>query len=66
MDVAVAQIECGGPVKMQLPGYRVRTKGHQRQYRHAAEALNQAERPVLYVGGGVIVAQASEEIENTG
>ncbi len=62
VDVAVAKIECGAPAKMELPGYRVRTKGHLRQIKLASEALNQAERPVLYVGGGVIAAGAAEEL----
>ena len=43
-----------------LPGYKPRLVGHARQIRAAAEAINAAERPVLYVGGGVIISGASD------
>ncbi|HUS92657.1 MAG TPA: biosynthetic-type acetolactate synthase large subunit [Phycisphaerae bacterium] len=45
-----------------LPGYKPRGGGHDRQIRAAAEAINAAERPVLYVGGGVVIAGASDEL----
>ncbi len=45
-----------------LPGYRPRYKGNQRQIRLAAEAINASERPVLYVGGGVILSGATQEL----
>jgi acetolactate synthase-1/2/3 large subunit len=47
-------------VEMQLPGYRPRFKGHLRQIQLAAEAINKATNPVLYVGGGVIISEACE------
>lgn len=47
---------------MALPGYRPRYKGNQRQVRLAAEAINASERPVLYIGGGVISSCAAEEL----
>lgn len=63
VDVSVAQHESHGRVKMDLPGYRVRNKGHMRQIAMAAEAINGSERPVLYVGGGVILANAAAELQ---
>jgi acetolactate synthase-1/2/3 large subunit len=62
VDVAVAKCQTGGPVEMDLPGYKVRTKGHTRQISTAAQAINKSERPVLYVGGGIISANAGEEL----
>ncbi len=62
VDVAVAKYSTGGLVEMELPGYRVRTKGHTKQVSTAAEAINKSKQPVLYVGGGVIIANASEEL----
>ncbi len=38
------------------------TEGNQKQIRLAAKALANARRPVLYVGGGVVAANASEEL----
>ena len=62
VDVQVNKASTDGPDKMDLPGYRVRTKGHARQISMAAEAINKSRQPVLYVGGGVIIANASEEL----
>ncbi len=45
-----------------LPGYKPRSEGNIKQVRIAAKALANAKRPVLYTGGGVINANASEEL----
>src|SRR3954452_23330973 len=45
-----------------LPGYRPRERPNGRQVRRAAEALCAARRPVLYVGGGVVQADACAEL----
>ena len=62
VDIQVNKASTDGPDKIDLPGYRVRTKGHARQISMAAEAINNSKQPVLYVGGGVISANASEEL----
>ncbi len=50
------------PPKLDLPGYRPVTKAHGKQIQAAAQMLAEAKRPVLYVGGGVIRAQASAQL----
>jgi acetolactate synthase-1/2/3 large subunit len=50
------------PVEAQLPGYRPVTKPHAKQIREAAKLLATSKRPVLYVGGGVLKAQATTEL----
>jgi len=62
VDVEVAKCETDGSAEMKLPGYRIQTGGHARQISMAAKAINKSERPVLYVGGGVISANASDEL----
>jgi len=62
VDVQVAKWEMGRPAALDLPGYKVRTKGHSRQIAMAAEAINKSEQPVLYVGGGVIAANAADAL----
>ena len=47
---------------MHLAGYKPTVTGHIKQIRAAARAILDAERPVLYVGGGVISAGASDEL----
>jgi len=48
------------PPKIDLPGYRPVTKAHGKQIIAAAELIAAAERPVLYVGGGVIRSGAEK------
>ena len=62
VDISVGKLPCNGKAALDLPGYRLRSKGHARQISMAAEAINRSERPVLYVGGGVIISNASEEL----
>src|ERR1700761_5041995 len=44
-----------------LPGYKVYTEGHAGQIRRAAQMIWEAKRPMVYAGGGVLAADASEE-----
>jgi acetolactate synthase-1/2/3 large subunit len=50
------------PVELNLPGYRPVSKPHGKQIREAARLITQAKRPVLYVGGGVLKARATQEL----
>jgi acetolactate synthase-1/2/3 large subunit len=47
---------------VELAGYKPSTEGNIKQIRLAAKALANAQRPVIYAGGGVINANASEEL----
>lgn len=49
-------------VKLDLPGYRPTVKGHPKQVKEAARVIAEAERPLIYAGGGIISANASEEL----
>jgi len=62
VDVAMAETSAPVPDKVELPGYRPVVKGNRRQIKRAAAAINAAARPVLYVGGGVVIAGASETL----
>ena len=61
-DVLQAQTTFSWPPEMRLPGYRPVTKPHGKQVREAARYIADAKQPVLYVGGGVIKANASAEL----
>ena len=50
------------PTEIDLPGYRPTTRPHHRQIKEAARLIAESRRPVLYVGGGVVKAQAYEEL----
>ncbi|MBZ5617361.1 MAG: biosynthetic-type acetolactate synthase large subunit [Acidobacteriia bacterium] len=45
-----------------LPGYKVFTEGHTGQIRRAAQMIQEAERPLVYSGGGIIAAGAAAEL----
>jgi acetolactate synthase I/II/III large subunit len=47
---------------VEMPGYKPSTEGNIKQIRIAAKALANASRPVMYTGGGVVNANASEEL----
>jgi acetolactate synthase-1/2/3 large subunit len=49
-------------VTASLPGYRPNTKGHPRMVKEAARLIMQSERPILYVGGGMLKARAIEAL----
>ncbi|GAA3210808.1 acetolactate synthase large subunit [Microbacterium terregens] len=61
-DAQQAEVPFIWPPKVDLPGYRPVTKAHGKQIQAAAQLLAQAKKPVLYVGGGVIRSQASQEL----
>src|SRR6516162_4793038 len=61
-DAMQATTEFVWPVPFDLPGYHPVTRPHARQVREAARLISEARRPVLYVGGGVIKAGASEQL----
>ena len=50
------------PGSIKLPGYRPTTKGHPRQISQALQLIQDAERPLLYVGGGAVAADAHGEL----
>ena len=50
------------PPTLELPGYHPTTRPHAKQVREAARLIASAQRPVLYVGGGVLKARAAAEL----
>jgi acetolactate synthase I/II/III large subunit len=61
-DVLQAQCTFSWPPKVDLPGYKPNTKPHSRQVREAAKLIAAARKPVLYVGGGVIRGEATDQL----
>ncbi|MBD2496883.1 biosynthetic-type acetolactate synthase large subunit [Nostoc sp. FACHB-280] len=51
------------PGSVKLPGYRPTVKGNPRQINAAIKLLKESRRPLLYVGGGAIAANAHEEVK---
>ncbi|HEY5727393.1 MAG TPA: acetolactate synthase large subunit [Acidimicrobiia bacterium] len=60
-NILNATLTWRGPGKLDLPGYRPSVEGHPKQVKAAVRLIAESERPVLYLGGGVIRANATEE-----
>ncbi|MHC4715847.1 MAG: biosynthetic-type acetolactate synthase large subunit [Planctomycetota bacterium] len=61
-DATMATVEAEPDLAPDLPGYKPITTGHMRQVKAAADMINNSKKPVLYVGGGVIIAEATDEL----
>ena len=63
-DVSTTKIidEDGPDQQIRLRGYKPTYQGHGKQIQKAIEALNAAQRPIIYAGGGVISSNASIEL----
>jgi acetolactate synthase-1/2/3 large subunit len=61
-DVVTNKAEFHYPEKVKIRSYNPTVEGNKRQIKQAAEAIAAAKRPVAYIGGGVILSNASPEI----
>jgi acetolactate synthase-1/2/3 large subunit len=59
-DVLQSQTTFSWPPTLDLPGYRPTLHPHGKQIREAARLIAAAKRPVLYIGGGVLKAGATD------
>ncbi|NPA60886.1 MAG: acetolactate synthase large subunit [Epsilonproteobacteria bacterium] len=50
------------PESVNIPSYKPTTKGNKRQIEKAVNAILKAKKPLLYIGGGVVLANASDEV----
>ena len=61
-DVQNAEMDFTWPPQFDLPGYRPVTTPHPRQIDEAVKLISSSRRPTLYIGGGVIKAEAHQEL----
>jgi len=61
-DVQMDEAPFVYPEEPDLPGYSVPGKGAPKQIERAARMIEEAEKPLLYVGGGTINADAPEHL----
>jgi acetolactate synthase I/II/III large subunit len=62
VDLSRADIPYEPVSDLHLPGYQPTIEGNTKQIRQAAKAIASSRRPVLYVGGGVVNANAAAEL----
>ncbi len=61
-DIIAAKCEFDYPETVELRGYKPTVFGHSSQIKKAAEKIRKAKRPLLYVGGGVIMSNGTREL----
>ncbi len=61
-DIQMKEAEFVYPEKIDIRGYKPTYEGHPGQIKRAAKVISESRRPILYVGGGAISSEASEEV----
>ena len=62
-DIQFAKTDFHYPEKDRYVGYRPTLKGNLNQIKKAAKALQEAKRPIIYAGGGIINSNATSELK---
>ncbi len=61
-DLASEKLVFDYPDEVSLPSYKPTYKGNMKQIRQAVARIEEAHQPVLYVGGGIIISDATDEL----
>ncbi|MBL8523041.1 MAG: acetolactate synthase 3 catalytic subunit [Betaproteobacteria bacterium] len=61
-DVSIAKAPFSYPQTVEMRSYKPVNKGHTGQIKKAMQMLLDAKRPMIYVGGGAILGDASKEV----
>ncbi len=62
-DVTASEFEFHFPEKVTVAGYRPAASGHRRMIKQAADLIAKSQRPIIYIGGGVITSGAHQELK---
>jgi len=62
-DVQIEQAEFHYPSRVDLPSYKPTLKGHPAQIKKAAKLINEAQRPLIIAGRGIIISGAYAELK---
>ncbi len=63
-DTQVESMEFDYPAEVNLRGYKPTYTGNEQQIKKAASLILKSERAILYVGGGIIISNACEELKD--
>ncbi|MCB0743961.1 MAG: biosynthetic-type acetolactate synthase large subunit, partial [Ignavibacteriae bacterium] len=61
-DIIASETVFNYPTKIDIRGYKPQVKGHHNQIKKAAQMIQNAKKPLLYVGGGVIMSDGNKEL----
>ncbi|MBI5376148.1 MAG: biosynthetic-type acetolactate synthase large subunit [Candidatus Schekmanbacteria bacterium] len=62
-DVLSGKAKYEYPEEVHIRGYNPNVQGHLKQIEKIAERISESEKPVIYIGGGVILSGADQEVE---
>jgi acetolactate synthase-1/2/3 large subunit len=62
-DVQIEQAEFHYPSRVDLPSYKPVLQGHPAQIKKAAKLINEAQRPLIIAGRGIIISGAYAELK---
>ena len=62
-DVLIEEAEFHYPEKVSLQGYKPTLRGHPAQIKKAAKMIDEAQRPLIIAGRGVLVSKGSDELK---
>jgi acetolactate synthase-1/2/3 large subunit len=62
-DIITAQIDFEYPDEVSILGYNITVHGHTRQIQRVMNAVQEAKKPLIYAGGGVISSDATAELK---
>jgi len=62
-DITAEVGEFKYPESVNIPSYKPTTKGNNRQIERAISAILKSKKPLLYIGGGVVLANATNEVK---
>src|SRR5438270_2270708 len=62
-DISNQMMDWYWPDAVDLPGYKPNVKGHPNQIKDAARLWGEAQRPVIYAGGGILNARAADALK---
>ncbi len=62
-DVQQAMCEFSYPEKVELAGYQPTVTGHPQQVKKAAQLIDEAEKPLILAGHGVVTSRAADELK---
>ena len=63
-DITSEIAEFNYPSSVDIPTYKPSYKGNNRQIKKAVNAILEAKKPILYIGGGAVLSGASKEIRD--
>jgi acetolactate synthase-1/2/3 large subunit len=63
-DVSAALAEFNYDKEIDLPTYKPTTKGNLRQIKNALKAISESKKPLLYIGGGAVLSNCSDDIRS--